>query len=1526
MSSFIGRRSDGPSSSSSRRDGAQAGAGGATGGGGGASGGGGPSASLRPGVGGGLPATGQQQQEPLPVLPDDLLDALAREPPPSPPRAEGGANGRASLSFSRPNPPISSSSGSSTFSAGLPTISPQSPFGLSYPSSPSTSPNPGGGPATASASLHQQQQEALRQQRDATQYAYPQGDEQLGGFSTNRTASSTSASSSAAPSPSHSPTLARTAAHGGARGGYGSGSALAQANPPLPQPAHPGLPRTSSGNILSAFSSSSSSTTQTPATSKRNMFKSFGFGSRSASSSPTLSRQTLPSSHSQPHHSPQQYLPTPPTPWQRSPSPSSPAAAVPSAASTIPAGAASNLAAADSVPAVAPGTFASSPSSHSHSHAQSLSRQSSYLRASASASSPAGSSAADSPALGSWPDSPLVGGSGRRRTIGGGAGGAGAGEEYTRDLERGREEQGDEESASEAGANEHEGEEPRTPRGGAGRGEPQLRSLGTVEQDFGGMSLDPPPTPQPSSSSSPPPLADFVIAVVGPRDVGKSTVIKRGLLRRSGSKSGGVGAGAGGAEVTTEVLVEDEVGNRATSTITSFVLSSPSSTQSRHRSTPSTSSDSSLPPSSNSTSKNPSQAPQQQQSQQRRTIQILEIDMHLLRYSKEGVVWPEGVPQCEGAMVCYDSTDPTSLTSLSTLLRAFWTRGSDVPLIVLACKASPSSTPVAPGSTAHQVDPKEAAAICNVFGAGIVQLDGGVEDPKRKSRECFNWLIRQIMDNRGEIPRPPSSASHSHSHSHSHSVSHSATHSASHSPSASRRHSLHASSITTPTTASSSAGAGDDSPPPAAGASGSGRKDSLGLGLSVVQEAPVGDPSSAAPATSPNNFPVSGVDAAQQAALDAEADAALRAAFSEAGVEDETREAPLSPVGTVQTATSGGTGGPERVALGVGTDRARGAVVLPQPGAGADRRGSKTAALDLYFSREDLIDKFLFAAVSGNDEQFTTLFLITYRRFARPFDVLEKLIERFEFVASRHKTDPLLSRYGQMKLCGVLSTWMTHYPGDFTAPSTFSLLQPFLESLLPRGATWVAHYALDLVPLLAPISAMADPESSWALPDKPLDEHDDGEGTFPLSPKDATPRPPIPLRRPSLAPSFDSSSSLAPSSQPLSKSVSRLSVPGSVDTTDTSAGVSPALGPSAGGGGGGSGHSPRPASEAGTLDTQDSTDAFSGPALGGGGGGGGGGAGSGSLGSSSGAGGLGRSAIGKYPSSAVLVDVSNAVMEMREEDVALQITRIAWEMFGGMSPRDLMRHVLAPRDPANPRVALRDSESNVMRSIAFVNYLASWTATLILVQSRPKQRARMVEKMLLIAVSLREQENFDGLMGVLAGLNSQPVFRLSETFELVATKLDGDPRTLPQRAELPDGDKTRLPKKLRSLNRLMAATKAFAAYRLALANSGVNMIPYLGVHLQDITVVNEVKSDLRDGLVNWSKFHQMGRSAAIVLDCARVAPQLPVDRAIERCVLHVPVLDDDQQYKLSYANHPRQGGKTGTRARLKEIGRAAVGL
>ncbi|SGY30509.1 BQ5605_C002g01159 [Microbotryum silenes-dioicae] len=919
-----------------------------------------------------------------------------------------------------------------------------------------------------------------------------------------------------------------------------------------------------------------------------------------------------------------------------------------------------------------------------------------------------------------------------------------------------------------------------------------------------------PPSPSTGSTSSPVrSSADFVVAVVGPRGVGKSTVIRRGLKKPA---------------ARPVVLAQDDQDNRVTTCTSHFTIAG-----------------------------------------QARSIEVLEIDMGLLEYNSEGVIWPEGLPPCEGAMLCYESTDPRALDSLSRLLQAFWTRGSDVPLIVLACKANADLR-------LNATDPNKAAAVCNIYGAGIVSLDGGPEDRGRKMKESFNWMIRTIMDNRGESRRAPSAAS-SRNRKHSSVDGTSAAASMKQArPSSGRRTSLPASDPVTfsdpfdggSSHASANPSAEDGDQPRRVS-----RTDpSLGLGrsLAVVEEAPLAE------VTPPFRRP-----STQGGLLGLHITA-----------EDPTASAPAAAAATPATAST------------TEADKAvtrRSTSIRISPSRVSVDFGGKVArppSLDLFFSRDDMIDKFLFASVTGNDDNYVTLFLIVFRRFARPFDVLSKLIERFTYVAGRLRTDPLLSRFAQMKLCGTLSVWFTVYPGDFSAPATSALLQPFLEGLLPSGATWVAHYAVDMLPKLADVSRMNDPESTWALPDKRLDSVEPTDDSVPFPSVGQTPaagrQPSAESRTSRLDKGIESLRRSNESHSSINSPSSHLELPASNRLSDlTPPPSSSASEPTR----------ERTDSETPTIATLDTsagdTNSINND----------------SIGSTTGS----STSWRKRPSSLILtlLDASNALMDVSEEAIATQITRLTWMSFADITPRDLIRHVLAPRDPSDPSRAMRDEDSSVKRSIAFVNYLANWVASMTLVQPKLKWRVRMLEKLIGVAYHLREQENFDALMGVLAGLNLQPLYRMKELKETVWVRLGGDHENAPKR--------------LRSLYRLMAHTKSFAAYRLAIASSGSNMLPYLGVHLQDITTINEIKSDMRDGKVNWSKFQKMGESAAVVLDCARLSPTLPIDPLIERCILDALLLSEQEQYDLSKAYEPlgttttsRGSGRTaGARAKFRNL-------
>ena len=59
--------------------------------------------------------------------------------------------------------------------------------------------------------------------------------------------------------------------------------------------------------------------------------------------------------------------------------------------------------------------------------------------------------------------------------------------------------------------------------------------------------------------------------------------------------------------------------------------------------------------------------------------------------------------------------------------------------------------------------------------------------------------------------------------------------------------------------------------------------------------------------------------------------------------------------------------------------------------------------------------------LTRTDDAFVAMFLIVYRRFARPGDVLAKLIERYEYISARLEAEPLLSRYAHMRCVRVQS-------------------------------------------------------------------------------------------------------------------------------------------------------------------------------------------------------------------------------------------------------------------------------------------------------------------------------------------------------------------------------------------------------------------------------------------------------------------------------------------------------------------------
>lgn len=142
-----------------------------------------------------------------------------------------------------------------------------------------------------------------------------------------------------------------------------------------------------------------------------------------------------------------------------------------------------------------------------------------------------------------------------------------------------------------------------------------------------------------------------------------------------------------------------------------------------------------------------------------------------------------------------------------------------------------------------------------------------------------------------------------------------------------------------------------------------------------------------------------------------------------------------------------------------------------------------------YATLEELLDKLLFLAVSGDDPTFISHFLLTYRRFASPRSILLAMQKRMRQL-DNSTGDPMFASYAQMRICHLLETWIQTYPQDFAVPGASGALNALVRSIV--GKTYLLHYGSDFLPFLSHLPNIIDTDAAWALKsENPVDESED---------------------------------------------------------------------------------------------------------------------------------------------------------------------------------------------------------------------------------------------------------------------------------------------------------------------------------------------------------------------------------------------------------------------------------------------------
>ncbi|VUC23879.1 unnamed protein product [Clonostachys rosea] len=231
-------------------------------------------------------------------------------------------------------------------------------------------------------------------------------------------------------------------------------------------------------------------------------------------------------------------------------------------------------------------------------------------------------------------------------------------------------------------------------------------------------------------------------------------------------------------------------------------------------------------------------------------------------------------------------------------------------------------------------------------------------------------------------------------------------------------------------------------------------------------------------------------------------------------------------------------------------------------------------------------------------------------------------------------------------------------------------------------------------------------------------------------------------------------------------------------------------------------------------------------------------------------------------------------MDIPDEEIADELTRIDWVMFSSIRVRDFVRHVsLSTAEKGKCR-----SLQNVNRMIAHFNHVAQWVANLILLRDKAKHRAQMMEKFMNIALKLRQMNNYNGLAAVLAGINGTSIHRLAQTRALVPPEVQ---------------------KRFARLVILMGTQKSHFAYRLAWENSPLPRIPFIPLHRRDLVSAEEGSKTFvgpKGDRINWKKFEVLGEVLLPIMKSQGTPyPSLSKHENIKDMILGCRMPTDDEE-------------------------------
>ncbi|KAG0340181.1 hypothetical protein BG000_000493 [Podila horticola] len=214
-------------------------------------------------------------------------------------------------------------------------------------------------------------------------------------------------------------------------------------------------------------------------------------------------------------------------------------------------------------------------------------------------------------------------------------------------------------------------------------------------------------------------------------------------------------------------------------------------------------------------------------------------------------------------------------------------------------------------------------------------------------------------------------------------------------------------------------------------------------------------------------------------------------------------------------------------------------------------------------------------------------------------------------------------------------------------------------------------------------------------------------------------------------------------------------------------------------------------------------------------------------------------------------------MDLDPLELARQLTILETNVYNRIRPVECLGKAWTSSDPVEAAKAV-----NIKKVIETSNSYANWINEIVLSEPEIKKRAAILKHLVAVAEKLRQLNNFSTLSTTTAALSLSPIHRLKRTWEIVPAKTMNT---------------------LAALGKLTSSARNWADYRVEIHSVNPPCVPFVGVYLTDLVMIEDGNPDILARTENHINFKKRVGIAEVIREiqqyqnvpyCLTVVPEI----------------------------------------------------